>query len=145
MTQSGINVLFHKFARKTSEFVGKPWAFFAAIVIILMWVLSGPFFGFSDTWQLIVNTGTTIVTFLIVFLIQNSQNHDAKAIHLKLDELIKALRGARTKLVDLEEMTDDELQQLQQEFQKIRARASQARKGNRSKGEQLGSSEKSNE
>ena len=112
--------LFHKFAHKTSEIVGTPAAFFFALIIIFLWVISGPFFGFSDTWQLIINTGTTIVTFLIVFLIQNSQNRDAKAIHLKLDELIWALKGPRTRLVDLEDMPEEDLKILHEEFKKIR-------------------------
>jgi low affinity Fe/Cu permease len=115
-----LNDLFHKFAHKTSEVVGTPWAFILAVTIILLWIISGPLFGFSDTWQLIINTGTTIVTFLIVFLIQNSQNRDAKAIHLKLDELIWALKGPRTGLVDLEDMPDEDLKSLQDEFKKIR-------------------------
>ena len=89
----------------------------------MVWALTGPTFHFSDTWQLIINTGTTIVTFLMVFLIQNTQNRDAKAVHLKLDELIRALKGARNKLVDLEELSDDELNNLEQQFTRIRKKA----------------------
>lgn len=111
--------LFHKFAARTSALVGSPLAFIAAIFVILVWILSGPTFGFSDTWQLIINTGTTIVTFLMVFLIQNTQNRDAKATHLKLDELIKAVRGARAGLIDVEDLSDEELERLHEEFQKI--------------------------
>lgn len=111
---------FRKFAKTTSEIVGSPWAFLVAVGILVAWAVTGPIFGFSDTWQLIINTGTTIVTFLIVFLIQNTQNRDAKAIHLKLDELIRGVKGARTGLVDLEDLSDDELEQLQNEFKKIR-------------------------
>jgi low affinity Fe/Cu permease len=107
---------FRKFAHDVSAAVGSAWAFFVALAIVLAWAVTGPAFGFSDTWQLVINTGTTIVTFLMVFLIQNTQNRDAKAIHLKLDELIRAVRGARTQLVDLEELSDQELEQLQQEF-----------------------------
>jgi low affinity Fe/Cu permease len=107
---------FRKFAHAASAAVGSSWAFFLAIGIVLAWAMTGPFFAFSDTWQLIINTGTTIVTFLMVFLIQNTQNRDAKAIHLKLDELIRAVHGARNQLVDLEELSDGELEQLQQEF-----------------------------
>jgi low affinity Fe/Cu permease len=91
-----------------------------AILIIVVWGATGPKFHYSDTWQLIINTGTTIITFLMVFVIQNTQNRDAKAVHLKLDELIRALKGARNKLVDLEELSDEELKELEQEFQRLR-------------------------
>ena len=114
------NDLFHKFAVKTSGVVGSPWAFALAMVIIVAWGVSGPAFGFSDTWQLVINTGTTIITFLIVFLIQNTQNRDARAIHLKLDELIHAVEGARDELIDLEDLSEDELRNLQQEFHRMR-------------------------
>ena len=114
-----MNELFRKFAQKTSLTVGSPYTFLFAITVILIWVISGPLFGFSDTWQLIINTGTTIVTFLMVFLIQNTQNRDAKAIHLKLDELIKAIKGARNSMVDLEELSDSELKELEEEFRNI--------------------------
>jgi low affinity Fe/Cu permease len=93
-----------------------------AAAIIVIWAVTGPLFGFSDTWQLVINTGTTIVTFLMVFLIQNTQNRDAKAIHLKLDELIRAVAEARTGMVDLEEMSEDELDRLHREFQELRKR-----------------------
>ena len=114
---------FRVFARQTSAILGSAWAFCGAILIIVVWALTGPTFHFSDTWQLIINTGTTIVTFLMVFLIQNTQNRDAKAVHLKLDELIRALKGARNKLVDLEELSDDELNSLEQQFTRIRKKA----------------------
>ena len=114
---------FRVFARQTSVVLGSAWAFCGAILIIAVWALTGPTFHFSDTWQLIINTGTTIVTFLMVFLIQNTQNRDAKAVHLKLDELIRAVTGARNKLVDLEELSDDELKKLEQEFTRIRKKA----------------------
>jgi low affinity Fe/Cu permease len=117
-----MNELFRKFAHKTSVVVGSPWAFIAAVAIIVVWAVSGPIFGFSDTWQLVINTGTTIVTFLMVFLIQNTQNRDAVAIHLKLDELIRGVKSARTSLVDLEDLSDAELEQLQQEFRRLRER-----------------------
>jgi len=90
-----------------------------AVSVVIVWGISGPVFGFSDTWQLVINTGTTIVTFLMVFLVQNTQNRDAKATQLKLDELLRALSGARTGLVKLESMTDEELEQLQAEFEKL--------------------------
>lgn len=110
---------FHKLAHKTSEFVGKPWTFIGALLTIIVWAILGPIAGFSDTWQLIINTATTIVTFLMVFLIQNTQNRDAKAIHLKLDELIHAMKGARNKLIDLENCSDAELAELQEQFKRL--------------------------
>ncbi|MEY2504224.1 MAG: hypothetical protein QOG27_504 [Verrucomicrobiota bacterium] len=114
------------FARKTSNILGSAWAFVVALLIIVVWAVTGPTFHYSDTWQLIINTGTTIVTFLMVFLIQNTQNRDAKAVHLKLDELIRALGPARNKLVDLEKLSDDELKALEGEFEKLRKKAEDA-------------------
>jgi low affinity Fe/Cu permease len=102
--------------------MGSPWMFFFAVGCVLAWAVTGPAFGYSDSWQLIINTGTTILTFLMVFLIQNTQNRDAKAIQLKLDELIRAVEGARTKLVHLEDMTDDELGDLQEQFKRLHER-----------------------
>lgn len=110
---------FHLFAHRSAAVLGTAWAFAVAVLIILVWGVTGPTFHFSDTWQLIINTGTTIVTFLMVFLIQNTQNRDAKAVHLKLDELIRAMKGARNKMVDLEKLSDDELQKLEKEFQRL--------------------------
>jgi low affinity Fe/Cu permease len=100
--------------------------FIANVLLILLWLLAGPFFNYSDTWQLVVNTATTVITYLAVFLIQNTQNRDAKAIHLKLDELIKGVSGARTHLVDLENLTDEELASLQEEFTRLRAKHEKA-------------------
>jgi low affinity Fe/Cu permease len=114
---------FHVLARKASSVLGTPWAFIVALVIIIVWAITGPMFHYSDTWQLIINTGTTIVTFLMVFLIQNTQNRDAKAVHLKLDELIRALHGARNHLVDLEKLSDDEMTRLEKEFERVHAKA----------------------
>ena len=114
---------FHVCARVASNVLGTPWAFILAIAIIVAWGVTGPMFHYSDTWQLIINTGTTIVTFLMVFLIQNTQNRDAKAVHLKLDELIRALKGARNQLVDLEKLSDDELEKLEKEFGRIHQHA----------------------
>jgi low affinity Fe/Cu permease len=111
---------FHWFAARTSLVLGSPWAFFLALAIVVVWLVSGPVFHFSDTWQLVINTGTTIVTFLMVFLIQNTQNRDAKALHLKLDELIRATRTARNELIELENMSDPELAKLEAEFQGLR-------------------------
>jgi low affinity Fe/Cu permease len=112
--------LFHAFAKDSAAAVGSPWAFLLAIAVVLGWIISGAAFDYSDTWQLVINTGTTIVTFLIVFLIQNSQNRDAKAIHLKLDELIHKVKGARNALIDLENCTDEELERLQHQFEQLK-------------------------
>jgi low affinity Fe/Cu permease len=99
--------------------VGSSWAFILAAAIIVAWAFSGPMFYYSDTWQLVINTGTTIITFLIVFLIQNTQNRDAKALHLKLDELIKATEGARNHMMDLDKLSDKQLKQLEAEYKRI--------------------------
>ncbi len=114
-----LNDGFRKFAHKTSALAGTPWAFLIALLIIVVWAFLGPIFGFSDTWQLVVNTATTIVTFLMVFLIQNTQNRDAHAIHLKLDELIYAVKGAHNNLINLENLSDEELAKLQNHFDRI--------------------------
>jgi low affinity Fe/Cu permease len=119
--------IFRKFAHRTSAIVGSPWAFIVAVSIIVIWGITGPIFHFSDTWQLIINTSTTIITFLMVFLIQNTQNRDATAIHLKLDELLRGVKGARTSLVDLEDMTDEELAVLQEEFRQMHEKARAAK------------------
>ena len=116
--------LFRRFAHGMAVAVGSPWAFVCATTIIVVWALTGPIFHYSDTWQLVINTGTTIITFLMVFLIQNTQNRDSKAVQLKLDELIRGVVGARTKLVDLEELSDKELAELQEEFKRIHERES---------------------
>jgi low affinity Fe/Cu permease len=113
---------FRVVAGRTAEWAGTPWAFIAGVTLIALWGLSGPIFHFSDTWQLVVNTTTTIVTFLMVFLVQNTQNRDARAIHLKLDELIRAVRGARTAMVALENSTDEELAELQADFERLHRR-----------------------
>jgi low affinity Fe/Cu permease len=114
---------FRIFARRSSRVLGSAWAFASAILIIVIWALTGPMFHYSNTWQLIINTGTTIVTFLMVFLIQNTQNRDAKAAHLKLDEIIRALRGARNQLIDLEKLSDEELTGLEKQFEPVRKKA----------------------
>jgi low affinity Fe/Cu permease len=114
---------FRVFARHSSIILGSAWAFAGAVLVIAVWLLTGPTFHFSDTWQLIINTATTIITFLMVFLIQNTQNRDAKAVHLKLDEMIRALKGARNNLVDLEDLSDEELKKLEEQFQRLRKRA----------------------
>jgi low affinity Fe/Cu permease len=114
---------FRLFARRSSFILGSAWAFTAAILIIVIWGVTGPTFHFSDTWQLIINTGTTIVTFLMVFLIQNTKNRDAKAMHLKLDEIIRALKKARNEMVDLENLSDEELDKLEEQFSRLRTKA----------------------
>src|SRR5215813_7541659 len=114
---------FRVFAHRSAIMLGSAWAFTGAVLVFLVWILTGPTFHFSDTWQLIINTATTVITFLMVFLIQNTQNRDAKAMHLKLDELIRALKGARNQLVDLEDLSDEELKKLEEQFQRMRKRA----------------------
>jgi len=114
---------FRLFARRSSMVLGSAWAFGIAILIIVIWGLTGPAFRYSNTWQLIINTGTTIVTFLMVFLIQNTQNRDAKAAHLKLDEIIRALKGARNEFIDLEKLADEDLASLEKQFERVRKKA----------------------
>jgi len=114
---------FRVFARRSAVLLGSAWAFAGAVLVILVWLLTGPTFHFSDTWQLIINTATTIITFLMVFLIQNTQNRDAKAMHLKLDEIIRALKKARNELVDLEDLSDEELKKLEEQFKQLRTNA----------------------
>ena len=116
-----MNQAFSKFSIAAATALGSSWMFIANVLLILVWLVAGPFFHYSDTWQLVVNTATTVFTYLAVFLIQNTQNRDAVATHLKLDELIKGVEGARTGLVNLEKLSDEELQALQQEFDKLRA------------------------
>jgi low affinity Fe/Cu permease len=118
-----MNELFHKIAHKSSEWMGSPWAFIVSTFLVIVWGVTGPWFDYSDTWQLVINTATTVLTFLAVFLIQNTQNRDAKAIHLKLDELIRSVSKARNQLVDLEDLSDAELNRLQKEFEELRNKA----------------------
>ncbi len=115
--------LFAKFAHRVSAWTGSAYVFAAATLVILVWGISGPLFGFSNTWQLVINTGTTIVTFLMVFLIQNTQNRDAAAMHLKLDELIRAVQGARNQLIDVEEDTEANVHLAQDSFRELAAQA----------------------
>ncbi|MGE0201871.1 MAG: low affinity iron permease family protein [Candidatus Melainabacteria bacterium] len=110
---------FFRFARKTAQATGHPLAFATAVTIIVVWAVTGPVFHFSDTWQLVINTGTTIVTFLMVFLIQSTQNRDSEAIHLKLDELIRAVKGAHNELIDIEEGQEEDLEALRHQFSQI--------------------------
>ena len=118
-----VNDLFRVFARRSSMVLGSAWAFTLAIVIIVVWGLTGPAFHFSDTWQLIINTSTTIVTFLMVFVIQNTQNRDSKAVNLKLDEVIRAVKGARNQLINLEGLSDEDLKNLENQFKRVREKA----------------------
>jgi low affinity Fe/Cu permease len=120
---------FRKFARKASDLLGRAELFLLAFLTIIVWAALGPVYGYSDTWQLVINTATTIVTFLMVFLIQNTQNRDAKAIQLKLDELIRGVQGARTGLVRLEELTDDQLKELEASFERLRSRVNRSEAG----------------
>ena len=114
---------FARFARWTAHAAGHPLAFLVAVLIIVGWALAGPIFGFSDTWQLVINTGTTIVTFLMVFLIQNTQNRDSAAVHLKLDELIRSTSGAHNAFLDLEELTERDLERLRARYEELARRA----------------------
>lgn len=122
------NTRFDRFARSWARMTGKPLAFNIAILVIFSWIITGPLFGFSDTWQLIINTATTIVTFLMVFLIQHTQNRDTDALQVKLDELIRAVEGANNELLDLEEMEEEELALLRKQYVEL-ARISRQRKG----------------
>ena len=114
---------FTRIAKAAARFTGRPLCFAIALLVIVAWAITGPLFGFNNTWQLVINTGTTIITFLMVFLIQNTQNRDTEAMQLKLDELIRATRGAHNKLMDLEEREEDELDELRQQYENIAKRA----------------------
>jgi low affinity Fe/Cu permease len=116
MNNNSISSWFTQWARTISRAAGRPGTFLAAVLVILLWALVGPMFNFSDTWQLVINTGTTIITFLMVFLIQNTQNRDTEALQLKLDELIRAIKEANNEIMDLEELGDDEMESLRQDY-----------------------------
>jgi low affinity Fe/Cu permease len=122
-TKKGFSALFHHFAKWTSRTAGSPYAFLLAVLVILGWAVTGPMFGYSDTWQLVINTGTTIVTFLMVFLIQNTQNRDSQAILVKLDELIRAIDNARNAVLDSEDLDEDELEKLRAQYAAMGAAA----------------------
>ena len=119
---------FGHFSNTCSSLVGSRWAFIVALGIIVVWGVSGPLYHYSDTWQLVINTGTTIITFLIVFLIQNTQNRDAKAINLKLNEIIRSIGKAQNDLIDVEKLSDDELDRLAAQYERIRQQAELRRK-----------------
>jgi low affinity Fe/Cu permease len=114
---------FRRFAEMAAAAVGSPWAFLAAIVVTIAWACSGKYFAYSDTWQLVINTGTSVLTFLIVFLIQHSQNRDTRVTQMKLDELIRAVESARTEMIQMEELSDEDLEKVQKEHRKERERA----------------------
>jgi low affinity Fe/Cu permease len=114
---------FSRFAKWTASATGKPASFGLAVFVILVWIVTGPLFGFSDTWQLVINTGTTIITFLMVFLIQNTQNRDAQALQVKLDELIRVTEGAHTVLLDLEELEEEELNHIRSRYEALAEKA----------------------
>jgi low affinity Fe/Cu permease len=132
-----MNEWFRCFANYIANAVGSKYAFLLAVVTVIAWAILGPHYRYSDTWQLVINTGTTIITFLMVFLIQNTQNRDAKAIHLKLDELLRGVKGARTGLVNLEDLSDEDLAELQRSFQRLRERHSHVIEKVREKAEQI--------
>ena len=119
---------YSKFAKAASHFCGRPPVFSIAVALIVVWRVTGPLFGFSDTWQLVINTGTTIITFLMVFLIQNTQNRDTQAIQVKLDELIRATQGAHNALLDLEELEEEELEAFRKKYEALAAQARTRRK-----------------
>jgi low affinity Fe/Cu permease len=114
--------LFHNLARRSSESLGSPWAFVLALGVVLVWAASGPFFHYTDTWQLVINTSTTVITFLMVFLIQNTQNRESLGLRLKLDELIRAVDSARNEFIDVEDLDDEDLAALRLEFARLRNR-----------------------
>ena len=116
---------FGDFAKKAARAAGQPWAFLLALLVVAVWVITGPVFGFGDTWQLVINTGTTIVTFLMVFLIQSTQNRDSEAVQVKLDELIRAVKSARNSMMNVEELTEEELDQLRAYYEDLAGRAGQ--------------------
>lgn len=115
--------MYTKVAKKTAHFTGRPMVFMLALATVIVWLISGPLFGFSDTWQLVINTGTTIITFLMVFLIQNTQNRDTQAMQIKLDELIRVTKSAHNALLDLEELEEEELDAFRDKYEKIAQRA----------------------
>lgn len=117
--KSKLHSLFEKFASKATEFTGSTWAFLTAVFIVIAWAVSGPIFGYSETWQLVINTGTTIITFLMVFLIQKAQNKDSLAIQVKLNEVVASLKGASNRMIDVESLSEDELRQLHTYYTKL--------------------------
>ncbi|HZQ90572.1 MAG TPA: low affinity iron permease family protein [Terriglobales bacterium] len=130
---SAFGAVFAHFARWVAHVAGTPWMFVLASAVVTVWAFLGPRFRYSDTWQLVINTGTTIVTFLMVFVIQNTQNRDSRALHLKLDEVIRSIRHAHNELIDIENLSDEELGQLAERYEKIRAESEARRQRRRPK------------
>jgi low affinity Fe/Cu permease len=131
MTSAKSSSWFTRFTKRTAQFTGQPLTFSLAVLVIATWAISGPVFGFSDTWQLVINTGTTIITFLMVFLIQSTQNRDAEAVHIKLDELLRVTPGAHNVLLDLEELEEAQLDKLRALYEKLAEKARQGKEGGR--------------
>jgi low affinity Fe/Cu permease len=130
---SSFGKAFARFARWVAHVAGTPWMFVLASAVVAVWAFLGPRFHYSDTWQLVINTGTTIVTFLMVFVIQNTQNRDSRALHLKLDEVIRSIQHAHNELIDIEKLSDEELQQLAEHYEQIRAECDLREERRRSK------------
>src|ERR1044072_755140 len=126
--KSRLSALFQKMSNKVTKATGSPYAFLIALTLVIVWAITGPIFGFSDTWQLVINTGTTIITFLMVFIIQSSQNRDTAALQVKVDELIRAIEGARNELLDLEELDEAELTKMRDHYELL-AREARDRRG----------------
>lgn len=132
-TKSSLSGTFGHFAARVAHWVGSSWVFFGAVALVVVWGLTGPMFHYSDTWQLVINTATTIVTFLMVFLIQNTQNRDARAIHLKLDEIIRSIKHAHNEMIDIEKLSDEELGELAKTYERLRAESERRRKAPKTK------------
>ena len=128
-----LSATFGHFAARAAHWVGSSWVFFGAVALVLAWGLTGPMFHYSDTWQLVINTATTIVTFLMVFLIQNTQNRDARAIHLKLDEIIRSIKHAHNEMIDIEKLSDEELEELAKTYERLREESERRRKAPKTK------------
>lgn len=126
---NGVRFWFSRFATRAAQVVGHPYVFFFAVAVLVLWGVTGRYFHYSDTWQLVINTGTSVITFLVVFLIQNTQNRDAKAIHLKLDELIRSHHPASDDLIDVEKLSDEELDALEKQYERIRKETEARRSG----------------
>lgn len=120
--KASVTLFFNHFAKKTADFVGNAFTFMVALIIVGLWAISGHYFHYSDTWQLVINTGTTIITFLIVFLIQNTQNRDTEILNLKLDELIKGVKGASNSIIDLNDLSDTELKELEKAYTRLKSK-----------------------
>lgn len=131
--KNGLSATFGHFAARVSRWVGSSSLFFVAAALVVAWGLTGPIFHYSDTWQLVINTATTIVTFLMVFLIQNTQNRDARAIHLKLDEIIRSITHAHNEMIDIEKLSDEELEELAKIYERLRAESERRRKAPKTK------------